>query len=73
MSDRHDYVTRAKRHLQSEWSHGAARMANGIEMEFIYNESANTGQTISRRKTPYTAHERALMNEGKYRGRGTQR
>lgn len=35
MSDRRDFVTRAKRHERKEWSRGAGALANGIELDRI--------------------------------------
>ena len=35
MPDRRDFVSRARRHQQSEWTAGAARMAKGIELDYI--------------------------------------
>ena len=35
MPDRRDFVTRARRHQTAEWGRGAAKMANGIELDRI--------------------------------------
>ena len=40
MPDRRDFVTRARRHQQSEWAAGAAKMANGIETDRIQSRRA---------------------------------
>ena len=40
MPDRRDYVTRARRHQQAEWAAGAAKMANGIEIDRIQSRRA---------------------------------